>query len=89
LRALGIRAVATLRTSDTLRWLIDRVTTRSALLRRRKLLPTTPETLAALSAICTTWRQDPEAAEVIALAMRSKIPEVRNAVKGVQSPRAA
>jgi hypothetical protein len=92
LRALGIRAVATLRAPDTLRWLIDRVTARSALLRRRKLLPTSPETLAALTAICSSWRQDPEAAEVIALATRSKAPEVRNAVKGVaavQPPRAA
>ena len=93
LRALGIRAVATLRTSDTLRWLIDRATTRSALLRRRKLLPTTPETLAALTAICASWRQDPEAAEVMALVGRSKVPEVRNVLKGglapVQPPRAA
>jgi hypothetical protein len=92
LRALGIRAVATLRAPDTLRWLIDRVTARSALLRRRKLLPASPETLAALTAICSSWRQDPEAAEVIALATRSKAPEVRNAVKGVaavQPPRAA
>jgi len=91
LRALGIRVVAMLRTPDTLRWLIDRATTRS-LLRRRKLLPTTPETLAALTAICGSWRQDPDAAEVIALAGRSKIPEVRNAVKGqtaAQPPRAA
>ncbi|HEY2377806.1 MAG TPA: hypothetical protein VGH98_17670 [Gemmatimonadaceae bacterium] len=92
LRALGIRAVATMRTSDTLRWLIDRVTTRSALLRRRKLLPTSPETLAALTAIWMSWRQDPEAGEVLGLASRSKIAEVRNVVKGqvpVQPPRAA
>ena len=92
LRALGIRVVAALRTPDTLRWLIDRATTRSALLRRRKLLPATPETLAALTAICASWRQDPEAAEVLALVSRSKIPEVRNVLKGqapVQPPRAA
>lgn len=82
LRALGIRAVAMMRTPDTLRWLIERATTRSALLRRRKLLPTTPETLAAITAICSSWRQDPEAQEVIALAARSRIPEVRNAAKG-------
>jgi hypothetical protein len=82
LRALGIRAVATLRTPDTLRWLIDRVSARSALLRRRRLLPVGPETLAALTAICGSWRQDPDAAEVIALANRSKVPEVRNVVKG-------
>jgi hypothetical protein len=85
LRALGIRAVATLRTADTLRWLIDRVSAKSALLRRRKLLPTTPETLAALTAICTSWRQDPEAAEVIVLVNRSKLPEVRNLLRGQAS----
>jgi LmbE family N-acetylglucosaminyl deacetylase len=86
LRALGIRAVATLRTPDTLRWLIDRATTHSALLRRRKLLPTSPETLAAITAICTGWRQDPEAQPVIALAARSRVPEVRNATKGQPAP---
>src|SRR5207237_8186415 len=37
LRALGIRAVASLRTPDTLRWLIDRATATSKLFRRRKL----------------------------------------------------
>ena len=81
-----------MRTPDTLRWLIDRASARSALLRRRRLLAAGPETLAALTAICGSWRQDPEAAEVIALATRSKIPEVRNVVKGpaaVPPPRAA
>jgi hypothetical protein len=82
LRALGIRAVATLRTPDTLRWLIDRATVRSALFRRRRLLPTTPEVLAAITAICAGWRQDPEAQEVITLASRSRIPEVRTAARG-------
>ena len=82
LRALGIRAVAMLRTPDTLRWLIERATVRSALFRRRRLLPTTPEVLAAITAICAGWRQDPEAQEVIALASRSRIPEVRTAARG-------
>ena len=92
LRALGIRAVAILRTPDTLRWLIDRATARSALLRRRRLLPTTPEVLAAITAICAGWRQDAEAQEVIALASRSRISEIRTATKGQppsQPPRAA
>jgi hypothetical protein len=92
LRALGIRAVATLRTPDTLRWLIDRVSARSALFRRRRLLPVSPESLAALTAICGSWRQDPDAAEVIMLANRSKMPEIRNVVRGqaaVPPPRAA
>jgi hypothetical protein len=65
-----------------LRWLIERVTTKSAFLRRRKLQTLAPEMLAALTAICTSWRQDPEAAVVIALASKSKLPEVRSALKG-------
>ena len=81
LRALGIRAVASLRTPDTLRWLIDRATATSKLFRRRKILPTTPETLAALTAIGNVWPNDPDAAEVIELASRSRIPEVRAAVR--------
>ena len=85
LRALGIRAVATLRTPDTLRWLIDRASARSTLLRRRRLLPVTPEMLAALTAICTSWRQDLDAAEIIALAAKSKLSEIRNALKGQAS----
>ena len=91
LRALGIRAVATLRTPDTLRWLIDRVSALSALFRRRRLLPVSPEMIAALTAIVGSWRSDPEAAEVIALATRSKLAEVRNALKGQAAvpPRAA
>jgi len=90
LRALGIRAVATLRTPDTLRWLIERVVTRSALLRRQKLLPVTPETLAALTAICAGWRSDPAAQPIIELALRSRLPEVRNIARGnVAPPRAA
>ena len=82
LRALGIRAVATHRSADTLRWLVERVTMKSALLRRQKLQPAAPEMLAALTAICTSWREDPEAAVVIALASKSKLPEVRTALKG-------
>ena len=91
LRALGIRAVATLRTPDTLRWLIDRVSALSTLFRRRRLLPLSPEMIAALTAIVGSWRSDPEAAEVIGLATRSKLAEVRNALKSQPAvpPRAA
>jgi len=89
LRALGIRAVATVRTPDTLRWLIGRAVTRSKLFRQLRLLPAEPETLAALAAIGSGWRNDPEAAPVIELAMRSKSPEIRNALKGQVAAAAA
>jgi hypothetical protein len=84
LRALGIRAVATVRSPDTLRWLIGRAVTKSKVFGRVRLLPPTQETLAALTAIGSGWRNDPEAAQVIALAARSKVPEVRAAVRGQQ-----
>jgi hypothetical protein len=89
LRALGIRAVATVRTPDTLRWLIARAVTRSKLFRQLRLLPPEPETLAALAAIGSGWRNDPEAAPVIELASRSKSPEIRNALKGQVAAAAA
>lgn len=80
LRALGIRAVATARTPDTLRWLIGRAAIRGKLFGRMRLQPPTPEVLAALSAIGSGWRSDPEARQVIELAMRSRAPELRAAV---------
>jgi len=45
--------------------------------RRRKLRPSTPEMLAALSMIASGWRNDPAAAIVISLAEQSKDSEVR------------
>jgi len=83
LRALGVRAVATVRTPETLKWLIGRVLTRSKLFGRPKLQSTTPETLAALTAIVAGWRQDPATATVLELAAKSRDVSVRAAVKGV------
>jgi hypothetical protein len=77
LRALGIRAAATIRTPETLRWLMARAVTRMKFIGRLRLLPTTPETLAALTAIIAGWRQDPAAATVIQLATKSRDARVR------------
>ncbi len=68
LRALGIRAAATVRTPDTLGWLASRVIKASRLLGRPSLLPATPETVAAVTAIAAGWRNDPAAAQVVTLA---------------------
>jgi hypothetical protein len=81
LRALGIRAVATVRSPDTLRWLIGRAVVKSKLFGRQRLLPPTPETLAALTAIVSGWRSDPEAAPILQLAGKSKLPEIRAAIR--------
>lgn len=82
LRALGIRAVAMVRSPDTLRWLVARVVVRSKVFGRLRLLPPTPETLAALTAIGSGWPNDADAAPVLALASRSKSIEIRAALRG-------
>jgi len=71
LRVLAIRVVASTKTPATLDWLRRRVMTQTKWLRRPKLLPATPEVLAALSAIKAGWRDDPSAAAVLALAKKT------------------
>ena len=89
LRALGIKAVATLRTRETLDWLIGRVVTKSKFFGRPRLAEMTPESAAALTAIVAVWRSDPAAAQVLDLAAKSRDPQVRAAVKGQPAANAA
>ena len=77
LRTMGIRIVAQQRTSETLAWLLGFVVTAARWPRRPKLRPSTPEMLAALSTISTTWPSDPAAATVLKLAKQSKDAAVR------------
>ena len=70
LRAHAIRVIATQHTPETLQWLLRRVVTTTKWLKRPKLLPSSPEMLAALAAISASWRGEPAAASVIALAKR-------------------
>lgn len=81
LRALGIR-VAGGRTHDeaTRSWLVDRVVGRTKWLRRKKLMPATPEVLASLSALAVFWKDDNAALEAVAMAHKSKDSNVRQAV---------
>jgi hypothetical protein len=72
LRTMGIRIVAQQRSSETLAWLLGFVVTEAYWPRRPKLRPSTPEMLAALSAIATNWSEDPAAATVLRLAEQSK-----------------
>ena len=81
LRALGIRAAATVRTADTLAWLISRVLKSSRLFRRTSLLPAAPETVEAVTAIVAGWRKDPAAARVVALATKSRDAQYRAAAR--------
>jgi hypothetical protein len=52
---------------------------------RRKLAPKTPVTVAALAALATTWRQEPAAQKVLAIAARDNDPEIQAALRGTRS----
>jgi hypothetical protein len=80
LRAMAIRVAATVRTPETLQWLIARVATRTRLLRRYRLLPASPEMLAALASIAAGWATDPLGAPLVTLAAKSGDANVRAAV---------
>jgi hypothetical protein len=73
---------ATVRTADTLAWLVSRVVKSSRLFGRLSLLPATPETIEAVTAIVAGWRNDPAAARVVALATKSRDAQYRAAARG-------
>lgn len=80
LRALGVRVLASNKSPQTVRWLVDRTLGKKRLFFRRPLAAKTPEMLAALSGLAAHWRSDPVAAPVMTLARRSKDPEIADAV---------
>ncbi len=82
LRTMGIRIVAQQRAPATLEWLLGYVVGEARWPRRPKLLPSTPEMLAALSMLAAGWSDDPAAAAAISLAESSREPEVRAKVAG-------
>ncbi|MGH7653931.1 MAG: hypothetical protein ACREN6_04645 [Gemmatimonadaceae bacterium] len=76
LRALGIRALSSNRSPETILFLVRRTLGKKKFLRTRSLAPKTPEMLASLAGIVTHWRDDPNAKAVIALAVKSNDPEI-------------
>ena len=80
LRALGVRALSSYRSTETPTWLASRVVKVGRLLRRSVLAGKTPEVLAALEGLATHWRDDKIAREALALAAASTDPEIRGAV---------
>ena len=77
LRTMGIRIVAQQRTPAILDWLLGFVVTEAHWSRRPRLRPSSPEMLAALSAISVGWSDDPAAIRALNLAEQSKDSEVR------------
>jgi len=61
LRALGIRAVASHRSMETLNWLLSRVAGGKRFLFRRSLASKSPEMLAALAGLAAHWSNEPAA----------------------------
>ena len=77
--ALGIRVVGAARAKGTLDWLLGRVAARGRVLRREKLLPKSPEMLAALAGLAAGWRDEPRADAVLHRARQSADAEIRAA----------
>jgi hypothetical protein len=77
LRTMGIRVVAQQNSPEILTWLLGYVVSETRWSRRQKLRPSTPEMLAALSMIASSWGDDPAAAPSIKLAEQSRDAEVR------------
>ena len=88
LRTMGIRVVAQQRSPEVLGWLLGFVVSETRWSRRTKLRASTPEMLAALSVIASTWGDDPAAATAIQLAEQSKDAEVRAKVARKRSAEA-
>ncbi|HMI55419.1 MAG TPA: hypothetical protein VK494_04480, partial [Gemmatimonadaceae bacterium] len=85
LRTIGIRIIAQRNTPETLAWLLAYVVTEAPWLRRPKLRPSSPEMLAALTAVAANWRHDPQAEAAIRLAEQSKDSEVRAKIARVRA----
>jgi hypothetical protein len=80
LRALGIRALASHRSNDTVAWLAGRAVKVGKLIKRPALASKSPEMLAALEGLAMHWRDHAGAREALALAAASSDSEIRDAV---------
>ncbi len=87
LRALGIRALSSYKSPQTLAFLVGRTLGKKRLFRRRALTAKSPEMLASLAGIAAHWRDAPEAKTVLDLAASSSDSEIADAVtrRGVSS----
>jgi hypothetical protein len=86
LRAAGIRALASVRTTAARSWLLARALTKGQWFRRRRLASKSPELLAILYVLAARWRGDPAAAEALELAAASSDPDIRAAIRPQAAP---
>jgi hypothetical protein len=86
-RALGIRALASLKTPDILEMLLRMTTAGKTFFGRQRLAPKSPEMLAALSALCTFWARNEKALAVLTVAGTHPDGEIRMAATPGPRPR--
>lgn len=79
-RALGIRALSSHRSPETVAFLVARTLGKKRFLRRRALASKSPEMLAALVGLATHWRDDAAAQPVLDLAAGSSDAEITEAI---------
>ena len=87
-RALGIRALASLKTPDILEMLLRMTTAGKTFFGRQRLAPKSPEMLAALAALCTFWARNEKALAVLTVAGTHPDAEIRMAATPGLRPRA-
>jgi hypothetical protein len=79
-RLLAVNAIARERREDVLEALLQLSIAGRSWFGRVRLQPKSPELLAVIHALATTWPDDPQAAGVLAAAARSSDPEIRQAL---------
>lgn len=78
-RVLAIRVLATLRSKRARDLLLAQALAKKKWWRRTRLNSPSPEVVAAIRGLATTWARHPEAAIVLTLAAKSQVPEIRAA----------
>ncbi len=78
LRAMGVRALGGSRSPLALEALIQVCTTGKTFLGRWKLAPSSMEVQAAIKVLASVWAREPRAEEILAVAARSRDPEIAN-----------
>jgi hypothetical protein len=87
LRALAIRAVASVPSADVVDWVLRFIMVgRKRFFGGERLAPKTPELLAALTALGSYWQRDPRVVETLARAAKSSDAEIRAAASTILKP---
>lgn len=82
LQVMGIRALGGSDSAMALDCLLEACDGGRSVLGKQKLLPTSPQLMAALGVLTRRWADDPQAKKILSAARRSKDPEVRRLMVG-------